>query len=70
MVPRAFHCYEDYPPLLKTFSALTYRVAEFLSHRPEPHLAGKHAFQSLTHVLPVDDVPESIEVVDVFDFGI
>jgi hypothetical protein len=51
MVPRAIHRYDDYPPLLKTFSALTYGVAEFLSHRPEPHLACEHAFQPLTHIL-------------------
>ena len=69
MVPRAVHRYEDYPRLLKTFSALTYKVAEFPSHRPEPHLVGEYAFQSLTRIRPVNDTPESIEAVDVSDSG-
>lgn len=34
-----------------------------MCRRPELHLAGQHAFQPLTHILPVDDVPESIGVV-------
>jgi hypothetical protein len=41
-----------------------------MGQRLVQHLAGKHAFQSLTYILPADDAPESIEVVDVFDFGI
>jgi len=36
----------------------------YKSHRPGMRLAGKHAFQPLTHILAVDEVPESIEVVD------
>jgi hypothetical protein len=35
-----------------------------MSHRLVQHHAGKHAFQSLTHMLPVDGAPESIEAVN------
>ena len=35
-----------------------------MSHRLVQHLAGKHAFQPLTHMLPVDGALESIEVVN------
>jgi len=55
--------YDNYPPPSKTFSALAYGVLNLCFTGAELHLAGKHAFQPLTHILPVDDVPESTEVV-------
>ena len=35
-----------------------------MSRRPELHFLDKLVFRLLTHMLPVDDVPESIEVVE------
>ena len=50
MIPRTIHRHDNCPPLIKTFSALTYKVAESLSRRSELRLAGKHAFQPLIHI--------------------
>jgi hypothetical protein len=35
-----------------------------MCHHPELYFLGKHVLRPLTHILPIDDVPESIEVID------